>query len=244
MEDKGTMSVKYRRILLKLSGEVLLNRSTSQCIDPDVVSKMAQKIKSVKDMGTEVAVVLGGGNIFRGALGEKLGIGRSAGDCMGMLATIINAIALQNALETLGIPTRVQSAISMQEIAEPFIYRKAMRHLEKGRVVIFAGGTGNPYFSTDTAAALRASEIEADVLIKATKVDGIYTSDPTTDPSATRFPKLTFKEALAKSIRVMDSAAFALCMENNIPILVLDFFEDGSLELAVSGGNVGTLVTN
>jgi len=238
------MSVKYRRILLKLSGEVLLNRSTSQCIDPDVVSQMAQKIKDIRDMGAEVAVVLGGGNIFRGALGEKLGIGRSAGDCMGMLATIINAIALQNALETLGIPTRVQSAISMQKIAEPFIYRKAMRHLEKGRVVIFAGGTGNPYFSTDTAAALRASEIGADVLIKATKVDGIYTADPNTDPSATRLPKLTFKEALAKSIRVMDSAAFALCMENNVPILVLDFFGDDNLKLAIAGANVGTLVTN
>lgn len=238
------MSIKYRRILLKLSGEVLLNRSTAQCIDPDVVSQMAQQIKGIKDIGAEVAVVLGGGNIFRGAIGEKLGMGRSAGDSMGMLATVINAIALQNALETLGIPTRVQSAIPMQGIVEPFIYRKAMRHLEKGRVVIFAGGTGNPYFSTDTAAALRASEIGADVLIKATKVDGIYTADPNTDASATRFPKLTFKEALAKSIRVMDSAAFALCMENNIPILVLDFFQDDSLKLAVSGDNVGTLVTN
>lgn len=238
------MSIKYRRILLKLSGEVLLNRSTSQCIDPDVVLQMAQKIKAVKDIGAEIAVVLGGGNIFRGALGEKLGVGRSAGDYMGMLATVINAIALQNALETLGVPTRVQSAISMQEIAEPFIYRKAMRHLEKERVVIFAGGTGNPYFTTDTAAALRASEIGADVLIKATKVDGIYTADPNTDPSAVRFPNLTFKEALKKSIRVMDAAAFSLCMENKIPILVLNFFEDDSLKLAVSGSDVGTLVTN
>lgn len=237
------MSVKYKRILLKLSGEVLLNRNTSQCIDPEIVARMSETIMKIRSLGTEVAVVLGGGNIFRGPMGEKLGIGRSAGDCMGMLATVINAIALQNALENLGVPTRVQSAITMQAVAEPFVYRKAMRHLEKGRVVIFAAGTGNPYFSTDTAAALRASEIGADVLIKATKVDGIYTSDPKTDASATRFETLTFQTALANSIRVMDSAAFALCMENNIPILVLDFFEPGSLERAVRGEPVGTLVT-
>ncbi len=177
-------------------------------------------------MGADVAVVLGGGNIFRGALGEKLG----------------DAIALQNSLEGLGVQTRVQTAIGMQEVAEPFIFRKAMRHLEKGRVVIFAAGTGNPYFSTDTAAALRASEIGADVLVKATKVDGIYTADPVKHPEATRFSTLTYKEALSKSIRVMDSAAFALCMENNIPILVLDFFQEGSLEKAVAGEKVGTLV--
>ncbi len=238
------MSLKYLRVLLKLSGEVLLNKETSQCIDPEIVAQMSNKIKSIRDLGAEVAIVLGGGNIFRGALGEKLGIGRSAGDCMGMLATVINALALQNALEKLGIPTRVQSAIAMQEVAEPFIYRKAMRHLEKGRIVIFAAGTGNPYFSTDTAAALRASEIGANVLIKATKVDGIYTSDPNKDKTATRFPKLTFKEALSSSIRVMDSAAFALCMENNIPIMVLNFFDDGALERAVCGEDVGTLVTN
>ena len=238
------MSVKYRRILLKLSGEVLLNRETSQCIDPEVVARMSAKIKAVRDMDVEVAVVLGGGNIFRGALGEKLGVGRSAGDYMGMLATVINAIALQNALEKLGIPTRVQTAIEMHEVAEPFIHRKAMRHLEKGRVVIFAAGTGNPYFSTDTAAALRASEIGENVLIKATKVDGIYTEDPHKNPNAKKFGKLTFREALATSIRVMDSAAFALCMENDIPIMVLDFFEDESLERAIRGEDVGTLVTN
>lgn len=238
------MSVKYRRILLKLSGEVLLNRETSQCIDPEVVAMMSGKIKSLRDMGVDVAVVLGGGNIFRGAMGEKLGIGRSAGDYMGMLATVINAIALQNALEKIGIPTRVQTAIEMHEVAEPFLHRKAMSHLEKGRVVIFAAGTGNPYFSTDTAAALRASEIGADVLIKATKVDGIYTSDPVKDPTAKKLGKLTFKEALSTSIKVMDSAAFALCMENNIPIMVLNFFEDDSLERAVGGEDIGTLVTN
>jgi uridylate kinase len=238
------MSVKYRRILLKLSGEVLLNRETSQCIDPEVVAKMSGKIKSLRGMGVDVGVVLGGGNIFRGAMGEKLGIGRSAGDYMGMLATVINAIALQNALEKIGIPTRVQTAIEMHEVAEPFLHRKAMSHLEKGRVVIFAAGTGNPYFSTDTAAALRASEIGADVLIKATKVDGIYTSDPVKDPTAKKLGRLTFKEALSTSIKVMDSAAFALCMENNIPIMVLDFFEDDSLERAVGGEDIGTLVTN
>ena len=238
------MSVKYRRILLKLSGEVLLNKETSQCIDSEVVAKMSDKIKSIRDMGVSVAVVLGGGNIFRGAMGEKLGIGRSAGDYMGMLATVINAIALQNALEKLGIPTRVQTAIAMHEVAEPFLHRKAMSHLEKGRVVIFAAGTGNPYFSTDTAAALRASEIGADILIKATKVDGIYTADPNKDRTATKMKKLTFTDALSKSIRVMDSAAFALCMENNIPIMVLNFFEEGSLESAVSGDDIGTLVTN
>ena len=238
------MSVKYRRILLKLSGEVLLNKETSQCIDSEVVAKMSDKIKSIRDMGVSVAVVLGGGNIFRGAMGEKLGIGRSAGDYMGMLATVINAIALQNALEKLGIPTRVQTAIAMHEVAEPFLHRKAMSHLEKGRVVIFAAGTGNPYFSTDTAAALRASEIGADILIKATKVDGIYTADPNKDRTATKMKQLTFTDALSKSIRVMDSAAFALCMENNIPIMVLNFFEEGSLESAVSGDDIGTLVTN
>ncbi|MGI5868514.1 MAG: UMP kinase [Kiritimatiellia bacterium] len=238
------MSVKYRRILLKLSGEVLLNRETSQCIDPDVVMRMAEKIKAVREQGAEVAVVLGGGNIFRGAIGEKLGIDRSSGDYMGMLATVINAIALQNALEKIGVPTRVQTAIEMHEVAEPFIHRKAMSHLEKGRVVIFGAGTGNPYFSTDTAAALRASEIGADILIKATKVDGIYTEDPKKNPDARKFDTLTFREALASSIRVMDSAAFALCMENNIPIMVLDFFADESLEHAIRGDDIGSLVTN
>jgi uridylate kinase len=238
------LSLKYRRILLKLSGEVLHNRETSQCIDPDVLMRMSEKIKKLRSMDAEVAVVLGGGNIFRGAIGEKIGVGRSAGDYMGMLATVINAIALQNSLEKIGVPTRVQTAIGMQEIAEPFIFRKAMRHLEKGRVVIFAAGTGNPYFSTDTAAALRASEIGADILIKATKVDGIYTADPVKYPDAVKFKKLTYSEAIAKTIKVMDSAAFALCMENNIPIMVLDFFEEHSLEKAVAGKEIGTLVTS
>lgn len=239
----SVMSVKYRRVLLKLSGEVLLNRQTAQCIDSDVVAQMSAKIKAVRDMGVEVAVVLGGGNIFRGSTGEKLGIGRSAGDYMGMLATVINAIALQNSLESLGVPTRVQTAIEMQEVAEPFLYRKAMKHLEEGRVVIFAAGTGNPYFSTDTAAALRASEIGANVILKATKVDGIYTADPVKDPTAVRLPKITYHDALTKSLRVMDSAAFALCMENKIPIIVFNFFEEGGFERAVKGDEIGTLVS-
>lgn len=237
------MTPKYRRILLKLSGEVLLNKEDSQCIDPNVVAMMSEKIRNLRSMGVEVAVVLGGGNIFRGATGEALGIGRSAGDYMGMLATVINAIALQNSLEKLGIPTRVQTAIAMHEVAEPYLHRKAMRHFEKGRVVIFAAGTGNPYFSTDTAAALRASEIGADVLLKATKVDGIYTKDPVKNPDAEKLSHLTYKEALTKSIRVMDSSAFALCMENKIPIIVFNFFEKDSLRKAVCGVEVGTLVT-
>lgn len=237
------MSVKYRRVLLKLSGEVLLNRQSALSIDPAVVALMASRIRAIVEMGAEVCVVLGGGNIFRGLSGAQRGIDRSTGDYMGMLATVINALALQNALESQGVQTRVQTAIAMHQIAEPFIHRKAMRHLEKGRVVIFGAGTGNPYFSTDTAAALRASEVGADVLLKATKVDGVYTSDPKIDPSARRYRQLTYRDALNQSLSVMDSAAFALCMENNIPIMVFDFFEDGSLERAVAGEPVGTLVS-
>ena len=238
------MVPKYKRILLKLSGEVLLNRAAGQCIDSDVVAKMAAKVQAVKKMGVDVCIVLGGGNIFRGAIGEKLGIGRSAGDYMGMLATIINALALQNAIEKLGLDVRVMSAIPAAGVAEPFIFRRAMRHLEKGRIIIFAAGTGNPYFSTDTCAALRASEVGADILIKATKVDGIYTSDPARDPNARKLEHLTYRQALERGIGVMDSAAFALCQENKIPILVLNFFEEGMLERAVAGEQVGTLVNN
>ena len=238
------MNPKYKKVLLKLSGEVLLNKETSQCIDPETVMKMAQNIKSLREAGCDVAVVLGGGNIFRGALGEGLGIGRSSGDYMGMLATVINALALQNALENIGVETRVMTAIEMREIAEPFIHRRAVGHLASGRVVIFAAGTGNPYFSTDTAAALRACEIGADVLIKATKVDGVYTADPKKDPSAKRIARATFDEVLQKSLRVMDPEAFSLCRTNNIPIMVLDFFQADALERAVAGEEVGTLVTN
>lgn len=238
----ASMAVKYRRVLLKLSGEVLLNRQTGQSIDPAIVALMAARIRTVVEMGAEVCVVLGGGNIFRGLSGAARGIGRSSGDYMGMLATVINALALQNALESQGVQTRVQTAIAMHQVAEPFIHRKALRHLEKGRVVIFGAGTGNPYFSTDTAAALRASEMGADVLLKATKVNGVYTADPVKKPDAQRYQRLTYRDALTQSLSVMDSAAFALCMENHIPIVVFDFFEEGSLEHAVAGTPVGTLV--
>lgn len=236
------MPLHYRRVLLKLSGEVLLNRQTGQSIDPDVVALMAARIRAIVEMGAEVGVVLGGGNIFRGLSGEGRGIGRSSGDYMGMLATVINALALQNALESDGVATRVQTSIAMHQVAEPFIHRKAMRHMAKGRVVIFGGGTGNPYFSTDTAAALRASEIGANILLKATKVDGVYTADPVKDAAARRYKSLSYHDALTRSLRVMDSAAFALCMENRIPIIVFDFFEEGSLERAVRGEPEGTLV--
>ena len=241
-EHQGQL--KYRRVLLKLSGEILRNPGSGECICPQVVAAMAANVQCVAALGCEVAIVLGGGNIFRGAIGEASGIDRSSGDYMGMLSTVINALALQNGLEKIGLATRVMTAVEMPKVAEPFILRRALRHLDKGRVIILAGGTGNPYFSTDTAAALRASEIGANVLIKATKVDGIYTEDPHKNPNAKKFGKLTFREALATSIRVMDSAAFALCMENDIPIMVLDFFEDESLERAIRGEDVGTLVTN
>ena len=236
------MTPIFHRVLLKLSGEVLLNRASGQCIDPDVVAKMATKVRALKDLGVDVAIVLGGGNIFRGATGEALGIDRCAGDYMGMLATIINALALQNAIEKAGLPARVMTAFPCQGVAEPFIHRRALRHLEKGRVVLFAAGTGNPLFSTDTCAALRAREIGADVLVKATKVDGIYTADPKKDPSARKFDHLTYAEALHRGIRVMDAAAFSLCQEHQIPIQVLDFFADGALEGAVCGAKVGTRV--
>jgi uridylate kinase len=235
---------KYKRILLKLSGEVLLNRETGHCIDPAVVLTMARRIRAVVDMGVEVGVVLGGGNIFRGQIGEKLGIARTSGDYMGMLATVINALALQNALEKVGVPTRVQTAISMQEVAEPFIQRRAMRHLEKGRVLIFGAGTGNPYFSTDTAAALRANEIGANILFKATKVDGVYTADPRKDPTARRYVSLGYATALDRRLKVMDSTAFAMCMDNAVPIVVFDFFEKGALERVIAGEKVGTLVSS
>ncbi len=236
------MSPKYRRILLKLSGEVLLDRQHGQCIDPDIVSAMAGKVVAVKAMGVDVAIVLGGGNIFRGATGEALGIDRCAGDYMGMLATIINALALQNAIEKRGIPARVMTAFPCQGVAEPFIHRRALRHLEKGRIVLFAAGTGNPLFSTDTCAALRAREIGADVIIKATKVDGVYTADPKKDPSARKLDHITYADAMQRGLKVMDTAAFALCQEHQIPIQVLDFFADGALESAVAGSHVGTIV--
>lgn len=236
-------SVKYRRILLKLSGEVLGNRDNGECIDPDALASMAKRVQSLAALGVQTGIVLGGGNIFRGLKGEGRGVNRTIGDNMGMLATIINGLAMQNALEKLGLETRLQTAVEMNRIAEPFIQRKAIRHLEKGRVVIFAGGTGNPYFSTDSAAALRASEIGAEVLLKATKVDGIYTADPNLDPNATRYERVSYEDALNQRLKVMDSAAFALCMDNKIPIVVFDFYDEHALERIVRGETVGTLVT-
>ena len=232
----------YSRVLLKLSGEVL-GGETGIGIDPDAVQSMAEQICEVRDLGVQVVVVIGGGNIFRGLSGSERGIERATGDYMGMLATIINSLALQDALEKLGAPTRVQSAIAMSQIAEPFIRRRAVRHLEKGRVVIFVGGTGNPYFSTDTAAALRANEIGAEVVLKATKVDGIYDSDPKKNPNAKRFDKITYIEALQRQLKVMDSTAFSLCLDNKMPIVVFDFFKAHNMKRVVMGEKVGTLVT-
>ena len=232
----------YSRVLLKLSGEVL-GGETGIGIDPDAVQSMAEQICEVRDLGVQVVVVIGGGNIFRGLSGSERGIERATGDYMGMLATIINSLALQDALEKLGAPTRVQSAIAMSQIAEPFIRRRAVRHLEKGRVVIFGGGTGNPYFSTDTAAALRANEIGAEVVLKATKVDGIYDSDPKKNPNAKRFDKITYIEALQRQLKVMDSTAFSLCLDNKMPIVVFDFFKPHNMKRVVMGEKVGTLVT-
>jgi len=233
---------RYKRILLKLSGEVFCSKERNLCIDPDVLAGIAKRIKTVSRMGVEIAMVIGGGNIFRGTSGEARGIDRNSGDYMGMLATIINGLALQNALEKSGLETRLQTAIAMPKVAEPFILRRATRHLAKGRGVVFAGGTGNPYFSTDTAAALRASEIGADVLLKATKVDGVYSADPEKDPKAKRYKVVRYSEALRRSLKVMDAAAFSLCRENKIPIVVFNFFEPGSIEGVVAGKRIGTLV--
>jgi uridylate kinase len=227
---------------LKLSGEAL-GGPTGVNISPEAVQNMAAQIREVRDLGVQVVVVVGGGNIFRGLSGSKRGIERATGDYMGMLATVINALALQDALEKIGVATRVQSAISMAQVAEAFIRRRAVRHLEKGRVVIFGGGTGNPYFSTDTAAALRANEIGAEVVLKATKVDGIYDSDPKENPKAKRYSQIRYTEALQKQLKVMDSTAFSLCMDNRMPIIVFDLFRPHNLKRVIMGERVGTLVT-
>lgn len=240
---KKRQTPKYRRILLKLSGEALGDQSGCG-INAEAIHDMARQIREVKDLGVDVVIVCGGGNIFRGLAGSEKGIERATGDYMGMLGTVINALALQDALEKQGVPTRVQSAIAMSQVAEPFIRRRAVRHLEKGRVVIFGGGTGNPYFSTDTTAALRAAEVGADVILKATKVDGIYDSDPKKNPHAKRFDKISYLEALQKQLKVMDSTAFSLCMDNKMPIIVFDMFEDDNLARVVRGEKVGTLVTS
>ncbi len=239
---RSSRQPKYKRILLKMSGEVL-GGEAGLGICAEMVHDMAADIKEVRELGVEVVVVIGGGNIFRGLQGTEKGIERATGDYMGMLATIINSLALQDALEKQGVQTRVQSAISMSQVAEPFIRRKAVRHLEKGRVVIFGGGTGNPYFSTDTAAALRANEIGANVILKATKVDGIYDSDPKKNPKAKRFTQISYLDALQKQLKVMDSTAFSLCMDNKMPIIVFDFFKEHNLKRVVMGEKVGTLVT-
>ena len=237
-------AVKYKRIVLKLSGEVLRGGKSGDPIDAATLERTCMQVKEIHDLGVETCVIIGGGNIFRGLNGEKKGVDRTTGDYMGMLATVINGLAIMDCLEKLGVTTRVQSAIPMNQIAEPFILRRAIRHLEKGRVVIFVAGTGNPYFSTDTTAALRASEMHADIIMKATKVDGIYDKDPKKHPDAVKYEKITFIDALKQRLNVMDSTAFSLCLDNNVPILVFDLNDEHAIKRAVIGEKVGTLVTN
>ncbi|WP_300601403.1 UMP kinase [Niabella sp.] len=232
---------KYKRILLKLSGEALMGNKNFG-MDSGVISQYAREIKSVTDLGVEVALVIGGGNIYRGMNEAETGIERAHGDYMGMLATVINGMALQAGLEKMGLFTRLQSAIKMEQIAEPYIRRRAIRHLEKGRVVIFGAGTGNPYFTTDTAGSLRAIEISADVILKGTRVDGVYTADPEKDPTATKYEEVSYQECLTKNLRIMDMTAFTLCMENNLPIIVFDMNKEGNLKKLVDGEKVGTLI--
>ncbi len=241
MSANQIRKMAYKRILLKLSGEALMGEK-QYGIDPGRLAAYADEIKAVVDKGIEVAIVIGGGNIFRGLSGASSGMDRVQGDHMGMLATVINGLALQSALEDKGVQTRLQSAIKINEVAEPFIRRRAMRHLEKGRVVIFGGGTGNPYFTTDSAAVLRAIEIEADVILKGTRVDGIYTSDPEKDKNATKFDTISFNEVLRKGLKVMDTTAFTLSQENELPIVVFDMNKKGNLLKIVSGQNIGTVV--
>ncbi|HEY4026608.1 MAG TPA: UMP kinase [Candidatus Dormibacteraeota bacterium] len=232
---------RYRRILLKLSGEALGGERDTG-IDFEVVRKVARQVERVHEMGVEMALVVGGGNIFRGQAVSERGFDRATGDYMGMLGTVINALALQDALEKLGLPARTMSAIQMNQVAEPYIRRRAVRHLEKGRVVLLAGGNGNPYFTTDTTAALRAVELEADVVMKATKVDGVYTADPFRDPTATKFQRLDYMEVLNRGIDVMDNTALTLCMDNGVPIVVFNMLKEGNMERVVCGDPIGTLV--
>lgn len=235
--------MKYKRILLKLSGESLMGEKAFG-IDNNRLASYAKQIKSVYESGVEVAIVIGGGNIFRGVQAEEGGMDRTHGDYMGMLATMINSMALQAALESVGVQTRLQSAIEMKEISEPFIRRKAVRHLERGRVVIFGAGTGNPFFTTDSAASLRAIEINAEVILKGTRVDGIYSADPEKDPNATKYDTISFDDVYGKGLKVMDMTAFTLCKENNLPIIVFDMDTPGNLEKVVEGDQVGTIVRN
>ncbi len=241
---KSAAKVKYRRILLKLSGEVLHAKNGPDCIDSDILATMAAQIKAVRALGVQVGVVIGGGNIFRGLRGQDRGFGRAEGDNMGMLATMINSLALVSALNAAGVPATCLAARAMPAIAELFTFRRAIELLEAGQVVVLGGGSGAPFFTTDSAAALRAAEIGAEVLLKATKVDGIYTADPVKDPTATKFDRLTYSEALARRLKVMDSTAFSLCMDNRIPILVFDFFKPGELLKVVRGQKAGTLVSS
>lgn len=233
--------MKYKRILLKLSGEALMGKKQFG-IDNDRLMQYANEVKEISDLGVEIGIVVGGGNIFRGVQAEQGGMDRTQGDYMGMLATMINSMALQAALESIGVYSRLQSAIEMKEIAEPFIKRRAVRHLEKGRVVIFGSGTGNPFFTTDSAASLRAIEIDADVILKGTRVNGIYSEDPELNPNAKMYNNLTFSEVFNKDLKVMDMTAFTLCKENNVPIIVFNMNEPGNLKKVVTGENVGTLV--
>ena len=232
----------YSRVLLKLSGEALMG-DQGYGVDPAVVTRIAEDVAEIRALNVQVAIVIGGGNIFRGMAGSARGMDRATADYMGMLATVMNGLALQDGLEHHGVPTRVLTAIEMRAVAEPFIRRRAIRHLEKGRVVVFAAGTGNPYFTTDTAAALRAMEVKADVIMKATKVDGIYTADPKKDPSATRYDRITYLQVLEQGLQVMDATAISLCMDNKMPIVVLDLNERGSMRRAIMGEPVGSLVT-
>lgn len=236
------MLPRYKRVLLKLSGESLMGENNFG-IDPQIIARYAKDIKEITDLGVQVAIVIGGGNIYRGMDEKETGIERATGDYMGMLATVINGMALQSGLEKTGLYTRLQSAIKMEQIAEPYIRRRAIRHLEKGRIVIFGAGTGNPYFTTDTAASLRAIEIQADVILKGTRVDGIYSADPETDKTAKRYTTISFEEVYKNNLNVMDMTAFTLCHENNLPIIVFDMNKPGNLLRVINGDKVGTLVT-
>jgi len=244
MQSKRPASqpIKYKRIILKLSGEVLRSPETGDPIDWKTLERICRQIKEIHDLGVEVGIVIGGGNIFRGISGEQRGVNRTTGDYMGMLATVINGLAFMECLEQMGVVTRVQSSIPIDQVAEPFILRRAVRHLEKGRVVIFVAGTGNPYFTTDTAAALRASEMGVQVLMKATKVDGVYDKDPAKHKDAVKYDTLTFIDALKQRLNVLDSTAFSLCLDNNVPILVFNLNTDGAIKRAVLGEKIGTTV--
>jgi uridylate kinase len=243
--EVGAKAPRFKRVVLKISGEALRKPNGVEPIDPDILQSVCEQLKEISELGVQVAVVIGGGNIFRG-LGRRdenrPGVERTTGDYMGMLATVINGLALMDGLEKIGVTTRVQTSIPMEQVAEPFILRRAIRHLEKGRVVLFVAGTGNPFFTTDTTAALRASEIGAEVILKATKVDGVYDKDPMTNEDAVRYQKLTYRDAIKQRLSVMDQTAFSMCEDNDVPILVFNLFEPGAIRSAVMGGDIGTLV--